>query len=280
MINYNRKHDAQHHPATDSNTEERLPHHKQHNHHEPNDGSEVAATPNADNTDLESGSSMFTNYNFENFKLKRKRNSNQNSHHIGGHKIKSHHGRGHGMGLPPTQQQAAVEATTTSSNFYDHNENNLFQANHKLNSRGDVVLNEQDDESPHDLTANQKQEYDSLGKYELDWFFLDKQGHLNIISYGNQTRSRFKYKTFMRASDDEEEFDSQLPYASSALYSQTHSRSKLRNRASTNTYYLNVLIESEDDEGVYQCINPDLPNFILRNVTVMFAGKNYKKNSA
>ncbi len=71
-------------------------------------------------------------------------------------------------------------------------------------------------------------------------------------------------------SNDEEELDSQLPYSSSALYAQTHSRSTLSSQSS-NTYYLNVLIESEEDEGVYQCINPDLPNFILRNVTVLFA---------
>jgi hypothetical protein len=76
----------------------------------------------------------------------------------------------------------------------------------------------------------------------------------------------------MANEDEEDEVDLQLPYASSALYAQTHSRSTMSNSGqSSNTYYLNVLIESEEDEGVYQCINPDLPNFILRNVTVLFA---------
>ena len=105
---------------------------------------------------------------------------------------------------------------------------------------------------------------------------------MNIISYGNKTRSRHKYKTFVLADDQSTNLDvtsfSSSSSSSAALYSQqqqTHSRSVLNRRQPPSyTYFLNVLIESEDDEGVYQCINPDLPNFILRNVTVLFESKN------
>lgn len=73
--------------------------------------------------------------------------------------------------------------------------------------------------------------------------------------------------------------------ASAALYSQqtTSSKSASSPIAASSTllspnkfiytYYLNALIESEQDEGVYQCINPDSPNLILRNVTVLIASE-------
>lgn len=101
-----------------------------------------------------------------------------------------------------------------------------------------------------------------------------------ISSYGNKTASN-KYQLFM-SRDDEETSDQVDPatrldgsqLSSYSSYSQTHSRSAaLRKPATLLTHYLNVLIESEADEGVYQCINPNLANFIIRNVTVLFESK-------
>lgn len=64
------------------------------------------------------------------------------------------------------------------------------------------------------------------------------------------------------------------PY-SSALYS---SSSNLRSRSeqsvrksAKNEYFLSVLIESDQDEGIYQCINPDMPSLILKNATVLLS---------
>lgn len=64
-------------------------------------------------------------------------------------------------------------------------------------------------------------------------------------------------------------------YSSSAL-----SSSNLRSRSEQsvrkpgkNEYFLSVLIESEQDEGVYQCINPDMPSLILKNATVLLSSK-------
>ncbi|RNA38645.1 hypothetical protein BpHYR1_043893, partial [Brachionus plicatilis] len=112
-----------------------------------------------------------------------------------------------------------------------------------------------------------------VNTYELDWYFLDKKGRLNIVSYGNQTRSRFKYKTFVKRLSDKDS-NEKTPY-SSALYS---SSSNLRSRSeqparksSGKEYFLSVLIESEQDEGIYQCINPDMPSLILKNATVLLS---------
>lgn len=118
--------------------------------------------------------------------------------------------------------------------------------------------------------------------YEVDWFFLDNQGRMNIISYGAETTSRHKYKTFFRRNSDQEPPQSGLdtgngPYSSSALYSQSirgnGNEFKLNQRSSPNqsTYYLSALIESENDEGVYQCINPFKPNHVIQNTTVLIA---------
>jgi hypothetical protein len=121
----------------------------------------------------------------------------------------------------------------------------------------------------------------SLLRYELDWYYLDKQGRMNIISYGNRT-TKSKYKLFVNTKEKPQDYynndydldtaynprqnKNSLRYSSSALYSHDYTR---HNRQ--QVYYLNALIESEDDEGVYQCINPDQPNFILSNVTIRIA---------
>lgn len=100
---------------------------------------------------------------------------------------------------------------------------------------------------------------------------------IKIYSYGNQTRSRFKYKTFVKRVNDKDSLD-KATYSSSALYS---SSSNLRSRSeqparkpAKNEYFLSVLIESDQDEGVYQCINPDMPSLILKNATVLLSSKN------
>ena len=109
------------------------------------------------------------------------------------------------------------------------------------------------------------------------------------------TASNFKYKTFVNREELSEVLRAaaasmhqhnhhhnqhhssnnmpSAPSSASALYSQTSSRSSNPNTRYVYTYYLNALIESEQDEGVYQCINPDSPNFVLRNVTVLIASK-------
>ena len=94
-------------------------------------------------------------------------------------------------------------------------------------------------------------------------------------SYGNKTKSNIKYKTFFNSANTRSLSDNHvnslsndMTYSSSALYSQS-SRSVPRIYA----HYLNILIESEEDEGVYQCINPDWPNFIIQNVTVQIGSK-------
>ena len=132
-----------------------------------------------------------------------------------------------------------------------------------------------------------KQQEHLTPKYELDWYFIDKNGQMNIISYGSETKSNMKYQTFLHTLNNNEyseddpttgTSDDFLPYSSSALYSQTSS-SKSQATVNTNNdqinniYYLTTLIESEEDEGVYQCINPDFPDLILQNVTVMFKSK-------
>lgn len=108
-----------------------------------------------------------------------------------------------------------------------------------------------------------------------------------ISSYGNLTASNLKYKTFVNREELSEVLRSassahhhaHVPSSAAALYSsQTSSRSSspISNTNKNHhhnkyvyTYYLNALIESEKDEGVYQCINPDSPNYVLRNVTVL-----------
>jgi len=121
----------------------------------------------------------------------------------------------------------------------------------------------------------------SFLRYELDWYYLDKQGRMNIISYGNRT-TKSKYKLFVNTKEKNldyynNDYDLDTPYnsrlnknslrySSSALYSHDLARHDKQ-----QVYFLNALIESEDDEGVYQCINPDQPNFILSNVTIRIA---------
>jgi hypothetical protein len=145
MVNYNRRNNGMHHMGELVNAYE-------------NDGAEVFAAPDASSSS--SSSSMFSNYNLENYKLKRKRNLG--NHH--NRKTKSHHGRMH-----PTQV-----TTSTTTSYFD--EENLFQSSHKVSSRVETV----NEEETADVRPKQ-QEYDSFGKYELDWYFLDKQGHMNII---------------------------------------------------------------------------------------------------
>jgi hypothetical protein len=170
-----------------------------------------------------------------------------------------------------------------SLDYYSSNENrqdNYFKQSISYNKNND----ENDLQDINDLNTD-------IIKYELDWYFLDRQGRMNIISYGNRTSKDTKYKTFILANSNEGSIKTrvidntntnELVYSSSALYSQSSKSSSSNNYEFTNknnnnindgnryyTYYLNALIESEDDEGVYQCINPDLPNFILRNVTVL-----------
>lgn len=106
--------------------------------------------------------------------------------------------------------------------------------------------------------------------YEIDWFFLDNQGRMNIISYGEETTQKYKYKTFFKNENQPQSqlrINDQGGYSSSALYSQS-SRSEKKTRY---TYYLSALIESQEDEGVYQCINPFKPNHVIRNVTVLIS---------
>ncbi len=99
-------------------------------------------------------------------------------------------------------------------------------------------------------------------------------------SYGSETTSRYKYKTFYRRNREQLTGDS--PYSSSALYSQSiranENEVKLNQRSSLNqnTYYLSALIESESDEGIYQCINPFKPNHVIQNTTVLIA-RNHSK---
>ena len=173
-----------------------------------------------------------------------------------------------------------------SLDYYSTNENkqdNYFKQSISYNNDNDL-------QDSNDLNTD-------IVKYELDWYFLDRQGRMNIISYGNRTSKDTKYKTFILANTNEGSIKTrvidntnELIYSSSALYSQSSkSFQSSNNYEFTNnnndnndgnryyTYYLNALIESEDDEGVYQCINPDLPNFILRNVTVLIESM-YKLN--
>ncbi len=197
-----------------------------------------------------SSNSLFTNYkNYDEFVRKRKRRFSIS----GGSnlRVKHHHGRPSGH--------------LNNKNIYD--------------------LKSDDYEDNDDTDLTPRFDYPTtLNKYELDWYFLDKNGHMNIISYGNQTKSRHKYKTFVISNDVISSTQEDLkngPHSSALHFTQTHSRSNNVNRRNHHqqqhsnsdnhhpyTYYLNILIESESDEGVYQCINPDLPNFILRNVTV------------
>jgi hypothetical protein len=174
----------------------------------------------------------------------------------------------------------------------NNEENAYFKAssssqNNQLNS-----LNEENEETLANSISNDNMDNEnSMIKYELDWYFLDRQGRMNIISYGNRT-SKDKYRTFIarniakqmtnnhQSSDTWIRSSSELGYSSSALYSQaskalsgSNGNGQQENSASYYTYYLNTRIESEDDEGVYQCMNPDLPSFILRNVTVIVESK-------
>lgn len=100
------------------------------------------------------------------------------------------------------------------------------------------------------------------------------------------TASSYKYKTFVNREELSDVLKSHhhsspsSPSSAAALYSHTSSRSSNSNcvgagcpRKYVYTYYLNALIESEQDEGVYQCINPDSPDLVLRNVTVLIASK-------
>ena len=169
-----------------------------------------------------------------------------------------------------------------SNDLYDlQNDDN---SNYFKSTANQYVLNDEAEE-----TVNTNIYPDSV-KYELDWYFLDKQGRMNIISYGNRT-SKEKYKTFITSNLDKNELtnsqessgrsrmdaiNNELAYSSSALYSQSSRSSNFYYKNDNNnqyTYYLNTIIESEEDEGVYQCINPDLPNFILRNVTILLESK-------
>ena len=48
----------------------------------------------------------------------------------------------------------------------------------------------------HSINHNNKEEQQN-SKYEIDWYFLDNKGRMNIISYGNQTAKISKYRTFL-----------------------------------------------------------------------------------
>ncbi len=94
-----------------------------------------------------------------------------------------------------------------------------------------------------------------------------------MYSYGEETASKYKYKTFFDTSSRsiDTSQDSEFSYSSSALYSQ-HSQHQ-QGVSGEVTYYLSALIESEDDEGVYQCINPFKPNYVIQNTTVLLSSK-------
>ena len=125
-------------------------------------------------------SSMFSNYNFDQFRRKRKikkRHFNPDSSAASSpnRKNKNHHGRGHGTFIPTDQST-------------DANNNNLFQASLKSKPSDEPnIKSEQDDETLSVTSSQKQQEFPSLGKYELDWYFLDKNGHMNIIRYAQQT---------------------------------------------------------------------------------------------
>lgn len=150
------------------------------------------------------------------------------------------------------------------------------------------------DQHHHQQQHNEKDDVDiddgidlSNAKYEIDWYFSDNKGRMNIISYGNKTSSNLKYKIYTHV-------DSPPPDSSSlsALYSQQLSSNSAAPSSSSRSsqlykhhhhnqrnhhqlqpqatiHFLNVLIESENDEGFYQCLNPDWPNFVIRNITVL-----------
>jgi hypothetical protein len=84
--------------------------------------------------------------------------------------------------------------------------------------------------------------------------FLYNGPYFNAYSYGNNTISDIKYKTYI----DFNEFNNNNNYDNINKY---------------KLYYLTALIESDDDEGVYQCVNPDWPNFTIRNITLSIASK-------
>jgi hypothetical protein len=171
-----------------------------------------------------------------------------------------------------------------SSNFFNRDTRRRRHRMHKKSLHLSKSSNHHYSESGDLFNAN---EYDSavqdnnLLRYELDWYYLDKQGRMNIISYGNRT-TKNKYKLFVSTKEKIQDYynndydldtaynsrlnKNSLRYSSSALYSHDFTRHNKQ-----QVYYLNALIESEDDEGVYQCINPDQPNFILSNVTIRIA---------
>ena len=127
----------------------------------------------------------------------------------------------------------------------------------------------------------------SNSNYDIDWYFIDRSGKNNIIrlslacsfffklifnivinsSYGNNIphSKSHKYKIYVGSvNDDLLTFENPLP-----------SKSQLRslNNQHDSVIYLNTLIESEDDEGLYQCIDPNLTDFNIQNVAVRVRSK-------
>ncbi len=66
--------------------------------------------------------------------------------------------------------------------------------------------------------------------------------------------------------DDHINFENPLP-------SKSQLRSLNYNQHDSTVIYLNTLIESEEDEGLYQCIDPNLTDFNIQNVAVRVRSK-------
>ena len=80
-----------------------------------------------------------------------------------------------------------------------------------------------------------------------------------------------KYKIFIGSIHDDRANKLENPLSDILPKSQLRS---LSNQQDSNTViYLNTLIESEDDEGVYQCIDPSLGDFNIQNITVHVKSK-------
>jgi hypothetical protein len=86
-----------------------------------------------------------------------------------------------------------------------------------------------------------------------------------ILSYGTSSTNEEKYKVYVQK-------------IHSLRNVKTSNESKL-NAASTKyykTYHLSLLIQSESDEGIYQCLNPNYPKSIHSNTTVILASEQFQ----
>ena len=153
-------------------------------------------------------SSVRTNNNdLSYYMYKRKRRSETRSHHRRRHDttlyekfVKQHHNK--------------PSSVHNKHQVDDHN----GDASYQLRPMNDENLN--DDDS---IDLNEMPQV-PLVNNEIDWYFSDNRGRMNIISYGNQTISnlRYKYKIYTQADTPPSPADSssESPSSLSALYSQ------------------------------------------------------------